>query len=149
MPLDPDAFKVEPWACDYVGMPYVANGRDVGHGPGQGVDCWGLVAHVMRQHYGHAIPDYDSIYETEAAHAAVAAEVAAASWTEVDFQDRAKGDGLWFRSLRGVAHVGVMVARNMFLHCNIGTEAALARATDPFWRSRLMGVYRWEGPTLE
>lgn len=145
MELAREAFQVEPWADSYVGTPYKPNGRDVK----TGVDCWGLVSHVMRVHYRLAIPNYDSLYVTPADHSVLAAATAADSWTLTPFEGRQKGDGLWFRSLRGIAHVGVMVSRNDFLHCNIGVAACLGRATDPFWRSRIEGVYRWEGPTLE
>jgi cell wall-associated NlpC family hydrolase len=135
---------MEPWAADYIGIPYVSHGRDIA----TGVDCWGLVAHVMRKEYGFAIPDYDSLYSKEAAHDRVSEAAQVDPWTKVPFEDRVKGDGLWFTSLRGVAHVGVFVSRTHFLHCNIGVAASLGDIRESFWSLRMEGVYRWEGPSV-
>ena len=41
------------WVNDYIGMPYVANGR------GNAVDCYGLVMRVMQEQRGLAMPQWE------------------------------------------------------------------------------------------
>lgn len=40
------------WAAQYIGRPWVNGGRDIQ----SGVDCWGLLCHVYRQHYNINLP---------------------------------------------------------------------------------------------
>ena len=40
------------WVNDYIGMPYLANGR------GDAVDCYGLVMKVMQDQHGVKMPDW-------------------------------------------------------------------------------------------
>ena len=42
------------WINDYVGVPYLENGRDRHHG----WDCWGLVLAVYRDRLGIELPDW-------------------------------------------------------------------------------------------
>lgn len=39
------------WAADYIGIPWQNAGNDL-----SGFDCWGLVRHVQKQHYGRDLP---------------------------------------------------------------------------------------------
>lgn len=41
------------WANDYVGIPYVVNGRDR-----TGLDCWGLLILAFREQRGIELPDW-------------------------------------------------------------------------------------------
>jgi len=132
------------WCAGYVGTPYVPKGLELE----SGVDCWGLVYVVLRREFGLAVPDYKDLYAQEAANTSVSDLVRGPSWVEVPLAERQPGDVLWFRSLRGVAHVGVVVSRDFFLHCNIGTAAVVARVDLPFWAARLLGVYRFAGGQL-
>ena len=132
------------WCAEYVGVPYVPKGLDLD----TGVDCWGLVFHVLRQRFGCDVPSYTDLYVQEAANAAVEDVTRGPTWREVSNRERQAGDVLWFRSLRGVAHVGVVVSRDYFMHCNIGSAVVVARIELPFWASRLLGVYRFNGEQL-
>lgn len=42
------------WAAQYIGKPWVNGGRDIRIG----VDCWGLLCHVYRQHYNIILPEF-------------------------------------------------------------------------------------------
>ena len=137
-------FECPEWVANYVGVPYVPKGFDLE----TGVDCWGLVYHVLRREDVLDVPNYVDLYELEAKNADVEGVASSPSWVEVGFDARSPGSVLWFRSLRGVAHVGVMVSRMHFLHCNIGTAAVVARVEDRFWQARLLGVYDFAGPRL-
>lgn len=48
------ADTLEDWINDYVGVPYVENGRD----RADGWDCWGLVLVVYRERLGLELPDW-------------------------------------------------------------------------------------------
>ena len=117
------------WINDYVGVPYVVNGRDR-----TGWDCWGLVLAVYREQLGLELPDWQ-----RGAPFGLAQQVRAfgKAWDDV------RADGLAVEleapapfaialAVRHSAphHVGVVAGRGV-LHC---AAAFGGTQYDPFFR---------------
>ena len=51
---------IPPWVEPYIGIPFVEGGRSVADDGG--LDCWGLVTLIYREHYGIELPSYDGPY---------------------------------------------------------------------------------------
>jgi len=110
------------WINDYVGVPYVVNGRDRA-----GWDCWGLVLAVYRDRLALELPDW-----RRPEPFGLAAQIRAFGEAWHDVQGRARAQALETPEAFAVAlvardrwphHVGVVVGRGV-LHCaavNAGT----------------------------
>jgi len=97
---------VNHWAASYVGLPWVNGGQ----GP-QAFDCWGLVRHVERQHFGIELP----IISVEAADlravmAAFDGHAERAHWRLVDFPRDGDAVLLGRGRKKHAVHCGVVVA---------------------------------------
>ena len=58
---DAPAFLGPPdWVNDYIGLPYVLNGRER-----RGLDCWGLISLVWREKRGIQIPDFQAPHDAD------------------------------------------------------------------------------------
>jgi len=123
------------WAEQYIGIPWQAGGR----GP-DAYDCWGLLLHVMRRHYGRSIQDCN-VSEIEAGEL----RRLAGEWRPVDAPR--DGDGVKMGSAERL-HVGVYVNQNggAVLHCAERYGVILTQVS----ALRSMGFspvtyYRWQG----
>lgn len=91
----------EHWAIQYVGRPW-ENGAQGPHA----FDCWALVRHVQREHYGRDLPiinvDADDI---DALHSAMADHPERRRWSAVDIP--ADGDCIQVWKGGHLDHVGV------------------------------------------
>lgn len=135
LPLDPPA-----WVAEYIGKPF----EDKGRGPDT-FDCWGLVKGVLQQQFGqHGLPDYLDGYDS-AKDRTVARllSMERARWSQVETPQL--GDVVLIRVLGRPQHVGIVVARNMMLHTDRGTESCLEYIDSPRWRSRVEGYFRHPG----
>ncbi|MFG1479176.1 NlpC/P60 family protein [Xanthobacter sp. V4C-4] len=125
------------WSADYVGLPFLATGRDRA-----GVDCYGLVALCYREVRGIVLPSYTGHYTSidERAEIAAALNAGKAAWTRVDAAR--EWDVVLFSGAVGACHVGLVVAPGRMLHTSSGHDSRIERYEAPQWRRRLMGVYR-------
>lgn len=127
------------WVKQYVGLPFLARGRDKA-----GVDCWGLVRLVQAEQYGVELPSYDNNYvdpfDSAEANEAIAIGTAQPEWRRV--YDVLPGDVLVFQVAGVVCHVGLYIGDGRFLHVRVGTDSAVERLASQAWQHRLKGVYR-------
>ena len=149
MPLDSRQEPPE-WVADYIGIPFVAKGRDR-----EGCDCWGLVRLVLAERFGLDLPSYaegyDSLEDVTAIVELIGGAQEEGAWQRVAAEEARAGD---LAVLRGVPtpHIGVLVAPGIMLHALQGAQASLARLSDQAWRHRLKptdrepypGYYRCE-----
>ena len=100
------------WINDWVGVPYLRNGRDA-----NGIDCYGIVIVAYRDQLGKALPDW----QTEDSHKAAARVFAKAMVKEVE-TDRAvrvtddpiDWDILLVKRSRGMPHhMGIKLAHGV------------------------------------
>lgn len=132
------------WAAEYVGLPFETGGRDRA-----GLDCYGLLALVLREQFGQIIPAHDSIsFDAGYDRAALAAfmETNRTDWIEIPAGDEQPGDGILMRMMGHPIHVAVVVAEGWMLHIEDGIDACLERYDGPKWRRRIIGFYRYQDP---
>ncbi|MDD4926928.1 MAG: NlpC/P60 family protein [Methylotenera sp.] len=91
------------WAEDYIGIPW-ANGAQ---GP-DAFDCWALVRHVNREHYGRELPIIQvDAHDVDAVHDAFAHHPEKSRWQPVAIpQD---GDCVLTHKGEEIDHVGVFL----------------------------------------
>lgn len=134
------------WAGAYIGLPYAEKGRTR-----EGADCWGGVRMVMRDVFGHDLPDYSDTYTDTKNHASVADAVDAGladGWHKVDRPH--EGDLLVLKIAGRPWHCAVMVNASQFLHWPPpdakGQQmlSCVERLDSPHWAKRIEGIYRRE-----
>lgn len=104
------------WATRYIGLPWQSGAQ----GP-EAFDCWALVRHVQREHYGRELPIIDvDAHDRDAVHAAFRDHPERARWQRV----YPPQDGDCVLTHRGgqVDHVGV------YLELNDGYELRVLHA---------------------
>ena len=139
-----------PWCANYIGIPFAYRGRTR-----KGLDCWGLVHLVMREHFHIDVPSYDDVafYEEEngcdTTHERVlavsqsiqeAAEQWKRDWHQV--QKPQAGDVVLFRNAGEPSHVGLMVDASQFLHVEEGVNSLVESVSDRLWCRRVDGYWR-------
>jgi cell wall-associated NlpC family hydrolase len=125
------------WADRWIGRPFVPRGR----GP-EGLDCYGLVREVSREHFATELPPWDDYADTrDRARLAEVVEEAMGKFERV-IAPRA-GDLVLFRVGGFPCHVGIVVAKPWFLHTLEGCDSALERWDVAMWARRVEGFYRW------
>lgn len=128
------------WARDYVGVPFLAHGRDA-----RGWDCWGMFRYIEGRHFGLDLPSYAGEYADDLEHEEVAAAIARnmpEAWREVQPDEAVAGDGVLLRISGSPMHVGLVLDPPWFLHVIEGTETCVERWDAPKWSRRFLGVYR-------
>lgn len=127
----------------YVGLPFLAHGRDRA-----GLDCWGLVRLVLAEQRGFTLPSYAEGYATTTDRVEIPKLVAgeiANDWTEIPATDAQPFDVVLLRVLGQPLHVGLVVAPPQFLHVMTGLNACLDDWSRPHWNRRVLGFYRHRG----
>jgi lipoprotein Spr len=132
------------WSRRYVGLPWLAGGRD--H---HGLDCWGLVCFAYHRELGIRLPAYDrpelcpaEAEETRAAIDGALAEGAdSLTWRE-EHGRAAEWDVALFRSGSLYAHVGIYLAGGQVLHARRGQAVRISRLDEQPWKTTLVGIYR-------
>lgn len=136
-------FEPPAWVADYVGLPFAIGGRTRA-----GVDCWGLVDMVYREQFGVPLPSDGPRWDKgmKSAQIAVLAEEEFRLYRKVEEHEARLGDGIVLRIEHHPIHVGVVVARGLFLHVEEKAASVLARWTSPTWKRRVIAFYAYEGP---
>lgn len=143
------------WCAEYVGIPYADAGRD----PNTGLDCWGLLVHVMRKQFGIQAPWYlGKRWEGTRQSSKTLGEFIVGEshkwtlvWAKQDRNDTIPegldirpGDGLLIRMDGVPMHVGVVAQNPWFLHTERDMDCCLDDLTSSRWTRRILGVYRYE-----
>lgn len=127
------------WSCKYVGLPYT----DRAERDPYGLDCWQLVALVLKKEFAITIPElsYDNSQHSEEFYKGFMAEYEAfyKDWQKVEQPQ--EGDLLLILRDRIPAHVGIMLDQKTFLHTMPRTGAVTQRLSLD-WVQRLDGIYR-------
>ena len=127
-----------PWS-KYIGIPFADGGRSA-----QGVDCYGLLWLILRDHFGIEIPSF-SCYK-DAADSAVPDLLCSGShdsdvWTPADGHARA-GDALVFRVGLHPRHVAMAIDSTRMIHVEERTLSCIEYSTCRVWERRLWGRFR-------
>lgn len=137
-----------------MGIPYA----DAGRSRETGLDCWGLLVHVLRTKFGLPVPLYEDKQWHGRAHArelGAFIEGEALSWVclwrktsaclevPADLEIR-PGDGLLMRMEGNPIHVAVVAERPWFIHTEVQHDSCLDRMDSLKWARRIQGVYRFE-----
>jgi cell wall-associated NlpC family hydrolase len=135
------------WTEPFVGLRFREGGRDLA--ADGGLDCYGLVAHVLRVRAGIVLPELSVAWVSGGDASALAKfceefDTAAIGWLPVrDGTGGACLDILWLRSSEPI-HYGISVGGGMMLHIGRGYDSVC----EPFrclrWERRIMGIYRHE-----
>lgn len=92
------------WAFQYVGLPWESGAQ----GP-RAFDCWALVRHVQREHFGRELPLIDvDAHNLAAVHVAFASHAERARWIKVDAPQ--EGDCVLTHKGQHPDHVGIYLA---------------------------------------
>lgn len=126
------------WSADYIGIPWVARGRDE-----TGLDCYGLVRLVYANRLGRELPEYDGYVtarERREVGALISGAIAHDDWRRVERP--VPLDVAVFRTGGLATHLGVMIDARRMLHVSDGRDAEISRIDAGQWATRLIGVYR-------
>ncbi|OAN53901.1 hypothetical protein A6A04_13495 [Paramagnetospirillum marisnigri] len=128
-----------PWTDDYIGLPFLADGRSRA-----GLDCWGLVRLVYFDRLGIDLPSKAGIYRDGSRDTlreiAAAMEAEAAKWRQVD--DPRDCDVILMRSGPLHCHVGLWVGRNAMLHIMAGIDSTVEPIASLRRRNTVVGYFR-------
>jgi len=140
------------WADKYVGVPYRAEGRDLG-----GCDCWGLVRLVMRDQAGLDLAAFETVRVRNGARvmATVREEIASGEWLEVPRDEARLFDVVTMRChfrtragwQAGDIHIGICAGTNGLgvkhvLHVEEPWNAVCLPFSHPTISFRLKEIYR-------
>ena len=135
-------------ANTYVGMRYLAGGRDIdgevlGASGASGVDCWGLVRLVYDREFGIKLPGHDGVNRDTTSDEDLADYGAAQmeDWERVRSPE--PGDIVLLRVKGNPMHVGVVTAPGDFLHVRAGSDSVIDRYRSRLWADRIEGFYRY------
>lgn len=126
----------------YVGIPFLDGGST--H---EGCDCWGLVRLVYNENFGITLPEYNDVSSRDLRRVAREMKKGASSdpvWREVC--EPRTFDVVLMRVFSGsiVAHVGIAISRDRFLHVERSSHAAIVPFGHPMYRARVAGFRRHE-----
>lgn len=127
----------ENWWNDYIGLPYVAKGRDR-----DGIDCWGLVRLVYAERFDIQLPSLADQYEADdRTREAELVAIGKEGWEKTE-RPRS-GDVVLCRIEGEETHVGLMTQPGFFLHVRQGQSSVVERMDSGTWRHRIAGTYRY------
>lgn len=121
----------------YIGLPFADHGRDA-----SGFDCYGLVRHVLLCEQGIALPDYGTQYAAASNRHSVADAITAGlieGWQKT--AEATEGALAIFKIAGKPWHMGIVVARDRFLHIPPDETSCVERLSDPRWKNRIEGFY--------
>jgi cell wall-associated NlpC family hydrolase len=131
------------WSGDFVGIPFVANGRDRA-----GCDCWGLAVIVYLARCGIILPSYDGVLgdmkTSDLLRVARTVRSESAKWEPV--VSPRELDIILFRDSDPPFHIGIAVDRRMMLHTHRTIGASVIEDfTGLQYKNKIEGFFRHAG----
>ena len=125
------------WYNDYVGIPFLAKGRDAA-----GVDCWGLVRLVYKEEFDIELPSFADDYEYDDTDRIeqLAAQYKE-GWEETTIPK--PGSVVLFKVLGHISHIGIYIGGNKFLHCLENHSSVIESLDSINWNKRFAGFYNY------
>ena len=97
------------WALEYIGIKWVNGGRDIK----TGVDCWGLLCHIYKIHYGISLPLFIGVDATDNLTVSRMIDDKKSQWLEI--KSPVEGCAVAMSKNKALHHVGIFVC-GMVLH---------------------------------
>lgn len=135
--------------ANYIDLPFKPNGRSR-----EGLDCWGLIWLVYKEHFKIELPSFSEFYnEKDVLKRAGMPNIARLieynkdnGWTlvseSVDERKEQEGDAIWIRIGRYQSHVGVVIKPGWMLHILEFSKVTTESYRDYFWKNRVKAFYR-------
>lgn len=126
----------------YVGIPFKDRGRDR-----TGIDCWGVVRLVYRDHFGLELPSYIEQYVTAFDHIELGNLIRKErykKWNAYPLGAERIGDVILIRLKGQPMHVGIVTKQGYMLHVMNGIDVCEESYLTRLWRCRIVGFYRYE-----
>ncbi len=132
---------VPDWVAEYIGIPYVEDGRDRA-----GLDCFGLLGLIWRERYGADLLRYDGPHWRKGADpreigAAIAHEVS--RYAEIAAGEEKEGDGIILRMRGHPLHLGLVVSPGWMVHVHETAASCLENYRGMAWNRRVIGFRRY------
>ena len=118
-----------PWVASYIGRRFDP----------ERFHCWALVATVLRDQFGVAVPDF-AIHADD--QATVERTIRDHRLTGMQVDDPRPGDVALLRVRGYESHVGLIVAPDTMLHVMARSDACLQRLDGLEWARRWVGTWR-------
>lgn len=116
--------------------------RHQGRLPGVGLDCVGLIVHVVR---AMGIGDYDYIHYGRLPYGGTLEHhLGKAGLTVIDQAQALPGDVLLFKFDAAPQHVAIMTGHGM-IHAYLLARRVVEHRLDQHWASRLCGAFQFPG----
>ena len=108
---------------EWEGTPYILGGSGIG-----GIDCSAFIQTVFRDYFGVDLPRHtgDQLQEGSA----------------VRRNFIRPGDLVFFRTRRGVLHVGIAMHDGDFLHASVSQGVTISNLSENYWAARYLGTRR-------
>lgn len=120
----------------YIGAEFQPHGREGTY------DCYGLIRKVLADEFNIKLPSFDR-YETvkdEAVSDLIAEGLK--DWQKINTPQ--EGDVIIFNVAGRPLHIGLVIEKGKMLHIEKGKNAVIESYTDPHWKPRIEGFYRYE-----
>ena len=129
------------WVSEYIGLEFESRGR----GPDK-FDCWGLVVYIYQKQFNIKLPSYVNSY-TDAGNARDVSNLLIVAEERLNWINILKGqertsDLILLRMKREPMHIGLIVAKNTFIHIHAKIGSVLQRYDQIMWEKRVIGFYR-------
>lgn len=128
------------WVNEYIRVPFLEKGRSR-----DGVDCWGLVRLVYKDHLGVDLPEllgYSDTKDKLSISQVIGDE--SKKWVKIDQGSEVIYDVAVFSMVGVPMHVAVVVKQGIMLHSERGSGTYISNYTrEQQWSRRLIGFYRY------
>ena len=133
---------MSPWWCNYIGLPFLKNGRGR-----EGLDCWGLGRLTYADNLGVDLPSFGGSYDVVNAGFEEQERLRNAvikGWVDVTTEAHKPFDLAIFTLGGNPFHCGTVTRQGEMLHITAGSNAVVESYVGRGWQRRLEGVYRYE-----
>lgn len=125
------------WFNNYIGIPYITHGRS----REQGFDCYGLIRHVMLEHFQIEMPELT--IESAPTERDLKKQLLSLrrNWVKVDKPE--EGDLIQFKIANQPTHIAVAIGiDSLFLHTEPRKNACIEDWKSPLWKHLVDSVWR-------